>query len=81
MKKNEMIEDLEYLGAFSPGEVKPGFMTADVTHREKNRPPLHLLLGKEGKEITAHAILFKGDMFRLVQANGTEGIMVFHKGH
>jgi hypothetical protein len=77
-----MLEDLECLGAFSPGEVKPGFMTADVTHEgEKNRPPLHPLLGKEGKEITAHAILFKGDAFRLVQANGTEGIMVFHKGH
>jgi hypothetical protein len=30
-----MLEDLEYLGTFSSGVVKPGFLTADLTHKEK----------------------------------------------
>jgi hypothetical protein len=52
MKKNEMIEDLEYLGAFSPGEVKPGFMTADVTHKERTTDLLFIssLVRREKKE-------------------------------
>jgi hypothetical protein len=42
-----MLEDLEYLGTFSSGVVKPGFLTAGVTHKErKNRLPLHPLLMK-----------------------------------
>jgi hypothetical protein len=51
MKKNEMIEDLEYLGAFSPGEVKPGFMTADVTHKERTTdlPFISSLVRREKK--------------------------------
>jgi hypothetical protein len=41
-----MLEDLEYLGTFSSGVVKPGFLTADLTPKEKKRPPLAPLLGK-----------------------------------
>jgi hypothetical protein len=42
-----MLEDLEYLGTFSSGVVKPGFMTADVTQEwsslafVEHHDPLH----------------------------------------
>jgi hypothetical protein len=41
-----MLEDLEYLGTFSSGVVKPGLLTADLTHKEKKQLPLHPLLKK-----------------------------------
>jgi hypothetical protein len=46
-KNDVMLEDHEYLGIFSSGVVKPGFMTADVTQEwsslafVEHHDPLH----------------------------------------
>jgi hypothetical protein len=45
-----MLEDLQYLSTFSSGVVKPGFMTADVTHKERRTElPLIPSLVRRGK--------------------------------
>jgi hypothetical protein len=70
---------------FSSGVVNPGFMNADATHKERKTDlPLIPSLGEGGERHNSPRNLspvFKGDAFPLVQANGTQGVMVFDKGH
>jgi len=79
-----MLEDVQYLGTFSSGVVKPRFKTADVTSKESTTDlPFIPSLVKRGEnsQPTQCVPLVQAGCVPLVQANGTQGVMVFGKGH
>jgi hypothetical protein len=69
---------------FSSGVVNPEFMNADVMHKERKTelPFIPSLVRRERNNSPRNlSPLSKGDAFHLIQANGTQGVMVFDKGY